>query len=383
MNEIKNLQKAANRIKEAIKKKENIVIFADNDMDGSCSAIILKECINNLGGRIGRIYFPDRETEGYGLNPIALEKLKSQAPGLLVTLDCGIGNFTEITVARELGFSTIIIDHHIVLDKVPKADIVVDPNQKGDRYPFKKLANVGLAYKLSFLLMGEKMTESLKRDFVGLAAMATIADMVERSGDNEEIIIEGLAVLEESWRPGIQALLAIESVKALSSTNKVNKMNSLLSIRMIDENNISVPYKLLTIANIEDAGRMVEDLLVKNQEKKRKIKEVVSEVDRNVSGKRDPVILEGSSSWEMILLGISGSLLVEKHNKPVFLYKKGSEFSQGSVRSPKVYDIVVAMKHCAKHLEVYGGHPQAGGFKLKTENIEKFRECLIDYFDNL
>lgn len=383
MAEIKNLKKAADRIIQAIKEKERIVIFGDNDMDGSCSVIILKECINNLGGQISKIYFPDRVTEGYGLNKIALEKLKEEAPALLITLDCGIGNIDEVKIAKKMGFKVIIIDHHEIIDKIPKADIVVDPNQEGDKYPFKKLANVGLVYKLAFLLMGDKMTDSLRRDFSELAAMATIADMVDRTDDNEEIIMEGLASLDDSWRPGIQALLALESVRSLSSINKVNKMNSLLNIRNIDDYNISVPFKLLTIPNIDEAGKYVEWLLEKRVEKRRKINEVVEEIERNISAKKDDVILEGSSSWDPILLGVAASIISEKYNKPTFLYAKNKEYSQGSIRAPEGYNVVLAMKSCKKYLDVYGGHPKAAGFKLDNKNIEKFRECLIDYYDNI
>ena len=148
--EIKNLKKAANRILKAIKQKEKIIIYGDADLDGVTSVIILEECIKNLGGKITTIYFPDREKESYGLNEKALFYFKEHDPALLIVLDCGIGNFEEMKKAKELGFEVIIIEHHEVLDKLPEASIVVDAKQKGDKYPFKYLATVGVTFRLNF-----------------------------------------------------------------------------------------------------------------------------------------------------------------------------------------------------------------------------------------
>lgn len=146
--EIKNLKKVADRIKKAIKNKERIILYGDADLDGSSSVIILQESIKNLGGQVAAVYFPDREIEGYGISKDGLEYLKRFSPALLITLDCGISNIKEVSLAKKMGFSVIIIDHHEILDKIPKAEIVVDPKQKGDR-SFKGFANAGLTFRLS------------------------------------------------------------------------------------------------------------------------------------------------------------------------------------------------------------------------------------------
>ena len=131
--EIKNLNKAAERIKKAIKRKERIIIYGDADMDGVSSVIILKECIMSLGrpadsgSPVSAVYFPDRETEGYGINKDALNYLKKYAPALFITVDLGIGNFEEIKLAKRLGFEVMIVDHHEVLKKLPSASIIVNP----------------------------------------------------------------------------------------------------------------------------------------------------------------------------------------------------------------------------------------------------------------
>jgi len=380
MAEIKNLKRAAQRILKAVKKQEKIIVYGDSDMDGVSSVIILNECIKNLGGKAIALYFVDREEEGYGINNKALNNLKKYAPALFIALDLGIGNFKEVIKAKKMGFEIIIIEHHEILDKIPKADIVVDPKQEGDRYPFKYFATVGIVFRLANLLLKDRMTVNLRKDFLELAALATIADMMPRTDDNEEIIIEGLASLKESWRPGIQALFGLGSFQSLTLIDQVNKINSLLNIRDVEEK-MPASFRLLTASDRKEAGQLVERLLEKSIEKKKKIKEVLRMVEGNVAGKKDSIIFEGDSSWELILLGVAAAILAQKYQRPAFLYRKDKIDSQASIRAPKGFNVVEAMKTCSKYLETYGGHAQAAGFRVKNKNLEKFKDCLIEYYE--
>jgi single-stranded-DNA-specific exonuclease len=378
--EIKNLKKAAQRILKAIKKKEKIIIYGDSDMDGVSSVIILKECIKNLGGENLKIYFSDREKDGYGINKKTLEKLKDEAPALFITLDFSIEVSKELDVVKKRGFEVIIVDHHDISNKNPNADIFVNPKQKGDRYPFKYFATVGIVFRLANLILKDRTTVNLRKDFLELAALATIADMMPRIDDNEEIVMEGLASLKESWRPGIQALFALESFKSLVLMEQINKINSLLNIRDVEEG-MPASFRLLTSSDRKEAGQLVEKLLEKIIEKKKKIKEVLRIVEAAIAGKKDSVIFEGDSGWELILLGVATAILAQKYQRPAFLYRKDKTESQGSIRAPKGYNVVEAMKTCSKYLETYGGHAQAAGFRIKNKNLEKFKDCLIEYFD--
>ncbi len=377
--EIKNLKKAANRILKAIKFKERIVIYGDADLDGVSSVIILKECIKNLDGEIAAVYFPDRE-EGCGINEKALKYLKKYAPALFLALDCGIGNFKEVEIARELGFEVIIIDHHEILDKLPSASIIVDPKQKGDRYPFKYFANVGIIFRLAKLLLKKGMAESLRRNFLELVAMATIADMMPRVDENKLMIEEGLKYLESSWRPGIQVLFRLEAFKSLPLFERVYKVNSLLNIRNI-ENRLPASFRLLTSLDKKEAEKLAEKLFEKSVQKKARIREIIEEAKDKISKKpTSSIVFEGSSNWELILLGVVASVIAQEEQKPVFLFKKGKAESQASIRAPDGFNTVEAMKNCSKNLITYGGHPQAAGFSIKNENLEEFKNCLIDYF---
>ena len=128
--EIKNLKKTTQRILKAVQNKEKIILYGDADMDGVASVILFQETLMNLGARVSEIYFPDREEEGYGLNEKALQYLKEKTPALLIILDCGISNFEEMKLANKMGFEIIIIDHHVVLEKLPEASIIINPKQE-------------------------------------------------------------------------------------------------------------------------------------------------------------------------------------------------------------------------------------------------------------
>lgn len=381
MAEIKNLKKAAARISKAIKKGENIIIYGDADLDGVTSVIILEETIKNLGGKVADLYFPDREEEGHGVTNDGLKYLKKHTPALLISLDCGIGNLEEIKEANKLGFEVIIIDHHQPLDKVPDASIIVDPKQKGDKYPFKEFANVGITFKLVEVLLKKKMTENLRKSFLELTALATIADMMPREDENEKMIVEGLASLESSWRPGLQALVKLEELNGLNFMDRIYKINSYLNVRDVKDR-MPAAFRLLTSSTEEEAKRLAIQLAEKGALKRKRVREIKEDiVDKLGYNPIGSLIFEGNSDWELILLGIVASLLVREYDRPVFLHIKQKDHSQGAVRAPSGYNVVDAMATCSKYLETFGGHPKAAGFRVKNDNIEKFEECLSDYFD--
>ncbi len=372
---IKNLKKAASRILKAIQKKERIILYGDADLDGTTSVIILKETIKTLGGNISAFYFPDRETEGYGLTEKGLDFLKKESPALIIVLDCGIGNLKEVKLAKKIGFKVIIVDHHETLDKLPEAEIIVDPKQKSDKYPFKKLACVGIAFKLSEAILGKKMTESLRRNFLEMTAIATVADMMPKESENKIFIEQGLSYLESSWRPGIRAFL--ESFKEYSDINqKVSKIISILNIRDVKES-LPASFRLLTCSSLEKAEKIIGELLEKSEVRREKMEEMMAEVEKRLTEKEESIIFEGDTIFELTLISSIASILCRKYLKPVFLYKKMEKESQGTVRTPKETNGVSLMRNCSELLLTFGGHAQAAGFRVKNENLEKFKSCLI------
>jgi len=379
MQKIKNIQLAAERIKKAVQNKERIILYGDSDMDGISSVVIVEEAIKNLGGHVEYCFFPDRETDGYGLNLKALEMLKDKTPALLVTLDLGIGNIEEVDAANKMGFEVIIVDHHETLFAVPKASIIVDPKQKDDDYPFKGLANVGIAYNLCIELVGENTSQSLKNSFLELAALGTIADMVPQIEQNQKIIEEGLRSLKDTFRPALRAFLDIlgdASVFSDSLPKIISALNSAESKDFINES-----YILLTCSDKRKCKDLAEELLGRNQYKQVQIKNIVSEIERRISQKPNmPIIFEGDPSWKLTLAGAAASIICNKYEKPAFIFKRMDKESCGSVRNPHHVSSVDAMKLCNDILITYGGHSMASGFRVKNENLQEFEKRLNVYF---
>lgn len=376
--EIKNLKKAGERILKAVKNKENIILYGDADLDGTTAVIILKETVKTLNGKIAAVYFPDRELEGYGISKDGLRFLSQFSPALFIALDCGIGNFEEVKLAKKLGFEVLIIDHHEILDKLPRASIIVDPKQKGDKYPFKELAAAGIAFKLSKIILKEKMTEALENNFLELTALATIADMMVKEKENKIFIDKGLQSLESSWRPGIRAFFDNPRLKNyLDFSQKISKIISVLNVRDV-KNKLPASFRLLTSRSLEESKNIIENLLEKSEIRKEKIREITEEVELRISKKRDEeIIFEGDSFFDAVLISSAASIICQRYKKPTFLFKKLPKESQGTVRTPKGINSIVLMKKCSKYPLTYGGHPQASGFRIKNESLEKFRKCLI------
>ncbi len=379
---IKNIAEAAERIKLAVKNNEKIIIYGDSDCDGITSTVILEETIKNLGGKVDMVLFPNREDDGYGVNARALKLLEDKAPALFITLDLGISNVKEVDVLNSFGFSVIVVDHHQILERVPSAEVVVDPQQKDDQSEFKYLANVGVTFKLAEEILGDQFSSSLRKSFLELAALATISDMVPQIGDNKMFIEEGLRSLKHTFRPGLRAFLDILGDGEVLSGGFYKIISALNAAESVDFKNES--YTLLTNSSPRECMDLAQSLIGKTNFKQIKIKEITEEVERRIAKKPSAqIIFEGDPAWRLVLAGPVASITYAKYNKPTFIFKKGDTESYGSVRCPKKLNSVEAMKTCADFLVTYGGHPQASGFRIKNENLEKFEQRLNEYFLHL
>ncbi|PIU16026.1 hypothetical protein COT20_00985 [bacterium (Candidatus Gribaldobacteria) CG08_land_8_20_14_0_20_39_15] len=380
--EIKNLKKVARRLKKAIFHKERIILFGDSDLDGTTSVLLLEETLKNLGAQNLLVYFSEWENEDYGLNKSALQFLKSFAPALLVVLDCGIGNFEEIKIAEALGFSTIIVDHHEILGKVPAADIVVDPKQKGDLYPFKQLTTVCLIYQLSQILTGKGISPVVKQGFSELAALGIVADMMPEKDLNAELLRMGSTSIRETLRPGFLAIIRAADLTYNSPREIFQKLTVILNITKV-KNHLTDSYLLLKESSWEAAMDLAKDLIRQAKSRNQDIIQITEEVSKRVENSSAPIIFEGDSQWPRVFSGAVASRICNKYKKPTFIFKKGIEKSRGSVRTAYGLDAVAALKTCSAFLTMYGGHPPAAGFTVLNENIDKLKKCLESYFFNL
>ena len=380
---IKNIEKLAERIKEAIKNGEQIIIYGDSDLDGISSMIILKETIDNIKSIPNLLAFSPDRNEGHGLNKQALDFIKTKASsGLIITLDCGITNFEEIKEAKNSGFSVLIVDHHKTLGKVPEdAEIVVDPKQEGDNFPFKEYANVGITFKLAEEILGDNFSPMLRKSFLELVALGTISDMMIEEDENTSFIEEGLKGIEISQRPAIRAIFSIlDPMNFTSKRDMISKVNSALNSAVINDY-IPKTYLFLMESDFDKAVLVAEELMEESNKKQREVSSLTEELIDKISKEDKNLIFEGSYFWKGEYLGAIASRLCNYFDKPVFLYKKGEETSRGTVRVPKGVDAVKAMEKCKEHLMMFGGHPAAAGFTIANKNLDLFESCLKKYFD--
>jgi len=390
-NKIKNLVEASERIKLAVKNGERIIIYGDSDCDGVTSTVILEEAIKNLGGSVFATFFPDRENDGYGVNLRALGILKNMSPAsakssgapkpaLFITLDLGIGNVKEIKMANDLGFEVIVIDHHEALDKLPEAQIIVDPKQPGDESDFQYLCNAGLVFKLCEEMLGTNFSENLQNSFLELVALATISDMVPQVGENKLFIERGLRSLKNTFRPGLRVFFETFGEGEIISGGFLKIISIINAAESLDFKNES--YHLLINSSPKECWGIVQDLKTKIFYKQQKIKDISEEVERRISQKKDDaIIFEGDPAWKLTLAGPVASIIAQRYEKPTFIFKKMDTESCGSVRSLKEGEnSVEAMKTCKDFLLNYGGHAKASGFRVKNEDLQKFRTKLNEYF---
>jgi len=384
---LKGIVEVAQRTIKATKNSEQVVIFGDSDLDGIASVVILQELLEFLNPLYGAenlsVYFPNREIEGYGLSFSALEFLKARAPALLFILDSGISNFEEIKKAKKMGFEVIVIDHHQILKKLPKADIIIDPLQKQERYPFKDFAAAGLVYKLAQKILEErKHPVFLENRLLELAALATIADMMPLKEENEEIVSRGLEALTTTQRTGILALIQLNDIDINSDQDISQKIIAPLNTFKI-KNHIAESYFLLTESSLPKAKKIAQKLIRQTKKKKQAINMFVKELKEEIE-KRDEqkaVLLKYSQAWDAAHIGTIASKILKIFKKPAFICKKGKDEEYiCSARLPKPLDGVKAMGSCKKYLLTYGGHAPACGCRIKEKNLDKFSKCLEKYF---
>ncbi len=377
---IKNIEKAAERLKKAAENKQKIVLHGDSDLDGIASTVILKETLQEIKANVSFVYFIDRggkEEQGLSFESINYLKQEISENFLLVVLDSGITSFKQIKQAQDFGIEVIVIDHHQPFKDLPEASLIVNPKQKGDHYPFKNLANTGIVYKLSEEILGNKTPEDKKNSFLELTALATISDMMEQVDDNKFFIEKGLESLENTQRKSLRILK--ESVEKSSSIKeKAQKMISLLNVGEII-NHKSQSYNLLVSEKEDEIEKIIKNLIIRSKEKHSKIEKMMKEIE-NKGDFSENVIFEYSNQWENFLLGSVASKLCHKTGKTIFLLSVSEHKSKGAVRAPSDVNAVDVMAENSDILEAFGGHPPAAGFIVKNENIEEFKKRLIKFF---
>lgn len=376
MSEMKSQKKFIARILKAVKNKEKIILFGDADPDGVASVIILQEALEILENPVSVVYFPNWEKESYGLNKKALQYLKKQAPALLILLDCGITNIDEIKLAKQMGFTVIVIDHHEVVKELPQAHIIINPKQKGGKALFKELCTAGIVYKLVKALLFEAGKTFQPEKFLELAMLAVIYDQTPLTGENKKILDQGLLCFGYTERIGLKALIEATKCDPFLEIEIRQKIVPALGVAGFIKHK-SEAYLLLNEPNTKTAAKIAKNLLEKRIIKKQNIRIAFEQAEAQINFSL-PLIFQGSKDWPLMVIATIASRLCQEYQKPVFIYSQGQKESRGTVRVPQQYDSMAIITNCSDLVETYGGHALASGFRIKNKNLDKFEKCLIE-----
>jgi len=374
-----DMEKAVERIKSASNRKETILICGDYDVDGITSTALMVSVLRTLGLN-AHYHIPDRFTEGYGLSKEGIQKAQSLGAGLIITVDCGISSIEVISEAVSTGIDVIITDHHEPPKKLPQAMAVINPRRIDSEYPFKYLAGVGVAYKLAQALFqntGHRAQNIELENFLGLVTLGTIADSTPLIGENRILVTYGLKTLNNGLsKPWLFMLKESASVgsrdisPSLLSYTLIPRINA--AGRLRDAN----PVVELFLTEDEAVAKGITSLLEEQNRKRQNIEEAVykSAIQMINDDGLDSAIVLSSSEWHQGVIGIVASRLVEMFYRPAFLLSMQDGIAKGSARSIPPFHIYNGISECAELLLNYGGHSQAAGLKLYTDNIPAFKE---------
>ena len=372
-----DMQKAVDRINEAIENEERILVYGDYDADGITSTVLLVETLISMGANVSS-YIPNRFEEGYGPNKEAFTKIIDSGITLIITVDNGIAGVEEVDLANELGCDVIVTDHHKIQDTIPNAYAIIHPEHPEGNYPFKKLAGVGVAFKLAHALL-----EIFPDFLLDLVAIGTIADMVSITDENRIFVKQGLELINEDPRIGLKMLLELSGIDTKIDEQTVGfyiapKLNS---IGRMDSAKLGLTF--LMAEEPVTARALAEQIEQYNIQRKQITEDIVKDVINKIenSEKKQKNVIMVSGEYHEGVLGIVASNIVEKYQKPVFIMNEKEGVLKGSARSIFDFNIYEAMNKISDLFLAFGGHTLAAGFSFEKSNFEKIEEFLDNEFE--
>lgn len=386
---LKGMKEATSILKQKIREKKKIRIIGDYDIDGVTATYILIKGLERLGARADT-YIPDRITDGYGIHMPLIYKALEDGVDTIVTCDNGIAASKEIGFAKEKGLTVIVTDHHevpFIEDNgertyiLPPADAVINTKQPGCPYPNKNLCGTVVAMKLIWALYDDShIPETEKEEFLELAAIATVGDVMDLQGENRILVKEGLKRLPYTKNKGLQALIRVTGLEG--SRISSYHIGFVLGPCINASGRLDTAARSLRLLQCEDAGeaaRLAGDLKALNDSRKaltEKGKDAAIQLIENTDLKNDPVLVVYLPECHESLAGIIAGRIREKYNRPVFVLTKGEKGVKGSGRSIQQYSMFEELVKCGDLLDQYGGHPMAAGLSLPEENISLLRKRL-------
>lgn len=387
---MKGVSETRDRLYKAFKENEKVVVYADYDCDGIPAATVLTDLFKKVGFENFEVYIPDRHKEGYGLKKDVLKRMSEEKVSLVITVDLGITNVEEVAYAKELGMDIIVTDHHLCLEELPPADVIVNPKQKDCEYGDPMLCGCGVAFKIVQAFVdkyGEefKIHKGWEKWLLDLVGLSTLSDMVPLVNENRTLAYYGMKVLQKTKRHGFREIFA------------KNRLNP----RFLEEDDITftVSPRLNAAGRMDHPKRAFELLSADTEQEARSLALVLEELNNTrkkltasttkhakakiEKQKHGDVIVLGDPSWSIGILGLVASKLVEEYGKPAFVWggEEDSDVLKGSCRSDGSVHLVDLMSAISKESFLgFGGHKAAGGFSVSKKNIHSLEDKLNEAF---
>ena len=367
---MRDLDRAAQRVRQALERGEHIAVYGDYDVDGITSTCLLTQFLTGRGATVTP-YIPDRLEEGYGLNCEAVTGLAQQGVKLIVTVDCGITAVDEVDHAAALGVDVVITDHHECKAELPRAAAVVDPHRPDCPYPFKGLAGVGVALKLAMAVAGPEGERQVLDEFADLAAIGTVADVMPMVGENRTIVQLGLRALAQPKRVGL-AMLVREAGMDNRPLNSVS-IGYALAPRINAAGRMGcagVAVELLLTEDRDRAAELARELCRQNKERQEIETDIFDQCVQRLGREpqKDAIVL-ADPDWHQGVVGIVASRLTEQYACPAFMICLSGGVGKGSCRSYGGVNLFAVLEGCEDLLVAFGGHELAAGFTVREENI--------------
>lgn len=369
-----DMDKAIERINQAIDTGEKIVIYGDYDADGITSTLILYEGLMTVGADVS-YYLPNRLVDGYGPN---LDRYKSlideREMTLIITCDNGVAGHEAIDYAQSVGVDVIVTDHHSIQETLPEAYAIIHPAHPEGNYPFHELSGAGVALKLITALLEEIPTELLE-----LAAIGTVADMMSLTDENRTIVLAGLQEMQMTHRIGLEMLLKDASV-SMDSIN-TQTIGFVIGPRLNAVGRLGDPtpgLELLATFDEAEAKELVLFVNTQNNQRKSIEQTIMEEVETKLAEYENlpDIIIEKSPDWAAGVLGITAGKIVRKYHRPTILFQDQGEDFKGSGRSIDDVNLFELLTENKDNIKYFGGHSQAAGMTVDAQNFEAFKETM-------
>jgi single-stranded-DNA-specific exonuclease len=386
-----DMDRAVDRIEQALARRERIAIHGDYDVDGITSTVILRRALEMLGGDVVH-FIPERLRDGYGLQRAAIDRLHGERVGLIVSVDCGIRSADAANRARDLGVDLIVTDHHEPEGTLPAALAVINPKRTDCTYPDKHLAGVGVALKLVQALCQRAGKSRWLPAFIKVAAIGTLADVVPLVGENRVIARLGLASLSRGPHTiGLRSLLDASGLSG--KTIDSYQVAFMLAPRVNAAGRMSTPdiaTRLLLATDEamgEEARALAQQLNDENLRRQQEEADLVAQARKAIE--TDPavgahnVLVVGGEGWHRGVIGIAASKLVDTFHKPSIVLSVDGDVAHGSCRSIPDFDMLGALEQCSDVFLRFGGHKQAAGLTIEAARIPEFRARINAHADDV